>query len=56
MRLDNVTSLFEVNRVPLQGKCRAMANKMPNETRNVIVHMTTDLGSVRATHKKKKYE
>ena len=47
---------FEVNRVPLQGKCRAIANKMSNGTRNVIVHMTTDLGPVRATSKKKKYE
>ena len=39
--------------MPLQGRCRAIANKMPNGTRNVIRHMTTDLGPVRATRKKK---
>ena len=34
------------------GRCRAIANKMPNGTRNVIGHLTTDLGPVRATRKK----
>ena len=38
--------------MPLQGRCRVMANKMPYGTRNVIGHMTTDLVPVRATRKK----
>ena len=39
--------------MPLQGRCRAIANKITNETRNVIGHMTTVLIPVRATRKKK---
>ena len=39
--------------MPLQGRCRAIANKMPNGTKNVIGHMTTDIGPVRATRKKR---
>ena len=40
--------------MPLQGRCRAIANKMPNGTRNVIGHMTTNQEPVRATRKKTK--
>ena len=39
--------------MPLQGRYQDIANKMPNGARNVIGHMTTDLGPVWATHKKK---
>ena len=38
--------------MPLQGRYRVIANKMPNGTRNVIGHLTTDLRPVRATRKK----
>ena len=38
--------------MPLQGRCRAIADNMQNGTRNVIGHMTTDLSTERETHKK----
>ena len=43
---------LNVSNIPTPGKCRAIANKMPNVTRNVIGHMTTDPGPVRTTRKK----
>ena len=49
---DSLSQILRLANVPLQGRCRAIANKMPNGTRNVIGHMTTDLGPVRATCKK----